>query len=830
MGATEIMETMIVIRAVDAFTAPARRMAEQMGLVGAQAEALQQKLAGLRNMAMVGGAMTLVGVGMVKGLLDAANAAGDLQTAMMGVKTALKLNNDEYQKAMNMSQTLGIPTIFSAQQVGGIMATAANAGLTKSAVLDPSIMQQYVNFADVQAQGTKHEDPNSVIASAVKMTNLSQISGTKDTSEYLNQLDAALMHTTDTAAQFATNYKYYIGKAQLMGVSSSEALVDNAWLSRMGLGGGKGGMAMQDFLSRSIYGSSGKKADDAMVAAGFVKNGRSVFEDAKGAFVGIPAASKILQDFGQRFHRDAAKMSPLLQAIFGTAGQKVAIAMSTSAATTQYMNVKEQMQSTSSVNDAQEAYNQTWQGQTKQMGTTLQDIWTNFGFGVGSALTPILTNFNVFLGKVLEFEQAHPEIMKYIATFTSIAAAVLLVVGPITLLAGVIGYLSTANMFSVGFKLMGAALGGLFNPIGLVVTAIIGLGAGLVYLWNTNAQFRAQVSAAWKAIQTDALMIFNGVKNVASSSWNAIESTFTTTWNAIKLAFTTGWNSIKSTFAAVGSWLVAHWKTIVTVILLAMGPIGWGIIALVHVIRENWEAIKTHTAIIWTAIKTFFGTAWNDISDIFTSVWTTIKTFLSAAWGDIATTSSTVWNSITDGITQTWAKFTGWFEEKITGVKNLLASIADNPVFKWIVSGVQKVGAGISSAANHVVSAAKAGVQAAQDYTFGNSAVGAADGMQISRNAMGTDYWRGGLTWVGERGPEIVNLPRGSQVIPNHRLGDLVPSKGGETHNHFASGAVVVHAAPGQSPDEIAEAVLQKLGRKMRNQSYSRPRNVVRAW
>lgn len=36
--------------------------------------------------------------------------------------------------------------------------------------------------------------------------------------------------------------------------------------------------------------------------------------------------------------------------------------------------------------------------------------------------------------------------------------------------------------------------------------------------------------------------------------------------------------------------------------------------------------------------------------------------------------------------------------------------------------------------------------------------------------ADGTDYAPGGRALVGERGPEIVNLPRGSQVIPNHRL------------------------------------------------------------
>lgn len=39
--------------------------------------------------------------------------------------------------------------------------------------------------------------------------------------------------------------------------------------------------------------------------------------------------------------------------------------------------------------------------------------------------------------------------------------------------------------------------------------------------------------------------------------------------------------------------------------------------------------------------------------------------------------------------------------------------------------------------------------------------------------ANGTDSAPGGLAWVGERGPELVNLPRGSQVIPNHQLGGL---------------------------------------------------------
>lgn len=34
-------------------------------------------------------------------------------------------------------------------------------------------------------------------------------------------------------------------------------------------------------------------------------------------------------------------------------------------------------------------------------------------------------------------------------------------------------------------------------------------------------------------------------------------------------------------------------------------------------------------------------------------------------------------------------------------------------------------------------------------------------------NASGTPNWRGGLTWVGESGPELVNLPKGTQIYSN---------------------------------------------------------------
>lgn len=49
----------------------------------------------------------------------------------------------------------------------------------------------------------------------------------------------------------------------------------------------------------------------------------------------------------------------------------------------------------------------------------------------------------------------------------------------------------------------------------------------------------------------------------------------------------------------------------------------------------------------------------------------------------------------------------------------------------------------------------------------------------VAYNAAGTDNWRGGLTWVGENGPELVNLPKGSQVLTNQES----RSVGGDTFN-----------------------------------------------
>jgi hypothetical protein len=52
------------------------------------------------------------------------------------------------------------------------------------------------------------------------------------------------------------------------------------------------------------------------------------------------------------------------------------------------------------------------------------------------------------------------------------------------------------------------------------------------------------------------------------------------------------------------------------------------------------------------------------------------------------------------------------------------------------------------------------------------------EALSVGTNANGTAYWRGGPTWVGERGPEILNLPRGSQVIDAQRSRQMADGGG----------------------------------------------------
>lgn len=74
--------------------------------------------------------------------------------------------------------------------------------------------------------------------------------------------------------------------------------------------------------------------------------------------------------------------------------------------------------------------------------------------------------------------------------------------------------------------------------------------------------------------------------------------------------------------------------------------------------------------------------------------------------------------------------------------------------------------------------------------------------------ATGVNNFSGGLAVVGERGPELVNLPRGSDVIPNHRIGAVGGSASTVIQNTF-------HIA-GENAREIAQEVMNLLEKQQK--------------
>ncbi len=104
----------------------------------------------------------------------------------------------------------------------------------------------------------------------------------------------------------------------------------------------------------------------------------------------------------------------------------------------------------------------------------------------------------------------------------------------------------------------------------------------------------------------------------------------------------------------------------------------------------------------------------------------------------------------------------------------------------------------------------------------------------VGQNAAGTDYWRGGLTVVGERGPELVELPRGSRIfnaqessrIAANAARDFQSAARGQHTAATSSAATSAGSqAPRMHPDDLAALVRamsgdvfldgEKVGRKV---------------
>jgi hypothetical protein len=498
-------------------------------------------------------------------------------------------------------------------------------------------------------------------------------------------------------------------------------------------------------------------------------------------------------------------------------------------------------------------------------GTPSAEQLQSAAIQLGKALNDPLTGMTALSKVGVTFSGEQKELIKTMAQAGNVAGAQRMILRELESEFGGAAR-AAGKTFSGQLEILENQLGNVQEEIGMALIPVLGglataLGPGLIAgaqagaAWLTGTLIPAiadvanWVTANWPLIQATAAQVWGQVQSVVGQAVAFIQgllarsSQATTTWGA-------AWQSVQTLIAtilppiqslvqsvvgAITTFLAAHgaeiqatfgraWSTAGAIVLAAIQVIQ---ATVVPILGEIGRFIATHGAEIqmilgnsWTFISTTITTALNTILGVVRTVlalvrgdWVGAFTEMQAVGQGLATWAQTTFiaalstlNVLSGGKLQ---ELYTWFVNKFGQIRDFLAGfdLKDvgeaiiNSVREGVIASAQGLVAAVVGAINGAIAAAKAAIA--------GLAGGLPGGVTVPGFALGTMFAPGGLAMVGERGPELVQLPRGSRVYPNREL----RGAGGVTSNYQFS---VTVNAPGGQPAAVAGAVEDGVRRAMR--------------